>query len=309
VPALAGRVEALIDLGRNDEALTAARDAAAACERAELGSSAACELARVLALAEASAGDHAAGAARLERVIASELELGLTGVPLGLLYEARARIALMHDDDAAFDQFARLAAAQYKPGRNPALIAKYERLIQAAGTRRFLLSEQLVRAATPETAGDDIDPRDANTQLEHGSESANRSRRALGVLIKQTHAQGGLLYALNDEGIQLVTAISASPTEALEGALEAYMQAELESSSEVTVTAFDRAAEDSTGFSIFARITPLVLTREENGRSFVVGVVALFGPQDGLGFSAQALTAISESMHEADEIVSVYVAS
>jgi tetratricopeptide (TPR) repeat protein len=307
-PAAAGRVEALIDLGRFDAALAAARAALEACERAELGSSAACELARVLALAEAGAGDHAGGAARLEQVIAREIELGLTGLPLGVLHETRARIALMHDDDAAFDRFAQLAAAQYRPGRNPALIARYERLIQAAGTRRFMLSEQVVRAATPETDADN-DPRDANTQLEQSSDGVNRSRRALGVLIKQMQAHGALLYALNDRGIQLVTSISASPSEALERALTAYMQAELESSSDVTVTAFDQAAQGSTEASAFARVLPLVLTRDEDDRNLVVGVVALFEPQNAAAVSARALATISESMLQADEVVSVYVAS
>jgi hypothetical protein len=87
------------------------------------------------------------------------------------------------------------------------------------------------------------------------------------------------------------------------------MQAELESSSDVTVTAFDQAAQGSTEASAFARVLPLVLTRDEDDRNLVVGVIALFEPQNAAAVSARALATISESMLQADEVVSVYVAS
>jgi serine/threonine-protein kinase len=145
--AAAGLVEALHAAGDFARALSCARQARDECQRADLGPTAERDLERVLALAEASAVDPAAGATRLDALIEREQAAGTSGLPLGLLCETRATIALLRDDAEAFERFALLTAAQYRPGRNPALIAKYEQLMDAARARGLGISPDLPRAA------------------------------------------------------------------------------------------------------------------------------------------------------------------
>ena len=61
-------------------------------------------VARGLALAEAKLGDCARAAERIESVIAQAVELGIVGLNLGVLYEARTRIALWAGDRTALER-------------------------------------------------------------------------------------------------------------------------------------------------------------------------------------------------------------
>lgn len=146
--AAAGLVETLHASGDLARALSCAQSALAESRNVELGPTAERDLERVVALAEASAVDPHAGAARLEQLIDREQAEGTSGLPLGLLYESRAAIALLQEDPEAFERFARLTAEQYGPGRNPALVAKYERLMAAARARGVGIAAELPRAAT-----------------------------------------------------------------------------------------------------------------------------------------------------------------
>jgi ATP/maltotriose-dependent transcriptional regulator MalT len=308
--AAAGKTEALIEQGRTDDALAWSREALAAGERAELGPSALRDLVRALALAEACAGDHEQGASRLEQLIDEQRRHGLAGLCLGVLYEARARVALMAGQPSAFESFAQLTAAQYRPGANPALIAKYERLVETARTREFMLTSRVVNAALAPSDFDQTDPgEDAYTQLEQDTGGEDRAQRALRLLVEQTRAEGGLLYSVHEDGIRLVaSSVVESPDAELESALQAYLQAELESSSEATVTCFDQPEESSGAASSFGRFRPFVLTRVEGDRSLVVGIAALLAPDERAGASERALSVVSDILSSTDDVVSIYAA-
>jgi serine/threonine protein kinase/predicted ATPase len=58
--------------------------------------------------------------------------LGVTGVTLGLAYEARARVAIYTDDPKNFRSYAKLCQQQYRVGEVPALAAKYQKMEQDA---------------------------------------------------------------------------------------------------------------------------------------------------------------------------------
>jgi hypothetical protein len=86
-----------------------------------------------VALAEARAQQYPSACERVERMIARSVELGAQGVLLGRLYEVRARIALWMGDELAFSDHALRCAQQYKKSDgDPALVAKYERLVREA---------------------------------------------------------------------------------------------------------------------------------------------------------------------------------
>jgi hypothetical protein len=86
---------------------------------------------RVLALAEGRLGDPH-GAERLDALIARQNALGVSGLRMGLSYEARARIAIWSGDAAAFEHYSELTAREYRHGVRTPLAARYERLMNEA---------------------------------------------------------------------------------------------------------------------------------------------------------------------------------
>ena len=67
-----------------------------------------------------------------DMLIQSWKSLGTVGLNLGLAYETRARVALAMKEQQDFATYARLCAEHYRAKRNPALAAKYARLIHEA---------------------------------------------------------------------------------------------------------------------------------------------------------------------------------
>jgi len=130
-PLVAGRLDALVGAKRNEEARSAGETALATCRSLEIGV-ASHPISRALALAEAQTGEHGRAAARLEAVIANQVELGITGLHLGASYEARARVAIWAADKAAIEHFAALTAREYRYGRGSPLGACYKRLLHEA---------------------------------------------------------------------------------------------------------------------------------------------------------------------------------
>jgi hypothetical protein len=123
-------LEVLIALEAYEQAREFGSRALAEAARAEMRTVEPVE--RALALAEAKLGDAAGAVARLDAVIARQRAQGVTGLHLGTSYEARARVAIWAGDQAAFFEYGKLAAIQYRHGRGSPLGVRYERLISEA---------------------------------------------------------------------------------------------------------------------------------------------------------------------------------
>ncbi|HTU58886.1 MAG TPA: hypothetical protein VMF89_10645, partial [Polyangiales bacterium] len=89
------------------------------------------EAERVMAQIEARLGD-AGAVPRIEALIAHQRELGVSGLRLGLSYEARCQIAIWQRDAAAFEEYAVLTAHEYRYGADSALGARYDRMVNEA---------------------------------------------------------------------------------------------------------------------------------------------------------------------------------
>ena len=100
-------VDTLLALNRVQEAHAFAVRSLAECVARELGS-AGHEFIRMLAVAEAKLGDHAGAAARLDALIERERGMGISGLTLGMAYEARTRVAIWAGDKAGVERFAHL---------------------------------------------------------------------------------------------------------------------------------------------------------------------------------------------------------
>jgi tetratricopeptide (TPR) repeat protein len=123
----AGRIEALVELGRAAEARTAGLEALELCAAHDINL-VGFIVRRALALAEAKLGDYGSASARLEGVIDELTAYGIEGLELGATYEARARIAIWAADRDAAERFGRFTAQEYRYGQESPLGARYERL-------------------------------------------------------------------------------------------------------------------------------------------------------------------------------------
>ena len=212
------RVQMLIRLRRIDEARAAAESALAESALHELGTGLQDMLTPSLALIELHAGETDRAAQRLDAAIAKALELRRPRLWLGMLYEARGRVALgagTHDTFAdATDQLLQL----YGQTQNAALLAAHDRLIAlslGAPERRLMVRQSAPCA--PTTIETVAAPSEA---VEH------RARRALTVLIEQTQAHAGFVFALKDGRPNLVaTTGTEMPSSELEAEVLALLNA------------------------------------------------------------------------------------
>jgi hypothetical protein len=159
---------------------------------------------RALALAKAKLGEIASATSLLDIVIEQYLASEITGLTLGLAYEARARVAIYMGDDEGFKRYAKLCAEQYKAGHNPALAAKYAKLMREGSQAKVSVTDELARAIEMSeirsAKAADFASRIASEVLE----PQERLDRLLDFLVKSASCSGGLLYGLGPEGPRLV---------------------------------------------------------------------------------------------------------
>jgi hypothetical protein len=206
IAAHSGLCEALVELGQAETARVRASAANALCAQWELGA-AADDLTRTLALAEARVGIIDQASARLDALIARQTALGVSGLKLGLSYEARAQVAISSDDARAFDRYARLTAQAYRYGARSPLGARYERLMNDATRCGFKppagVREVAASTTSLETSGSGLS---AVSTLVTQALSRARSReerfsRALQLVCQARAAHGGHCFELQRDGL------------------------------------------------------------------------------------------------------------
>ena len=238
--AITARIEALLELDRAQEGVDCGEAALARCAELEI-ELVADPLRRALALCEAKLGRHADGAARLDRVIADQTQLGALGVTVGASHEARARIAIWAGDGAAFENHAAATARLYRRGQGSALGARYERLIAEAR------QAGLDRAA-PQQAAFSLPPSTIGTgegfgmrlQIESAmSDAASRGDRALcalRLLCEASGAQEAYLFLFDGERLEHAATFGDQlAPQGLAEFLQRYLEAETEGTNAATV--------------------------------------------------------------------------
>ena len=181
-------------LGHNAEARRVAEDALAICEELGIGPHS-YELVRTLALAEASDGEFARAAERLDRIIAKQTALGATGLRLGMSYEARALVAIWSGDVAAYEHYARLTAHEYRYGARSPLSARYERLKLEAGRRGLPRAAELsdFESESSPSGSHDVDSLVA-LAMTGTQRLEERAQRALQLICDARAARAAHLY-------------------------------------------------------------------------------------------------------------------
>lgn len=223
------------------------------------------ELERQLALAEAGSGDPSAGAARLHALLQ---EFGGTNHPLvlGLLHQARAKVALQMADSAAFEQHFQAMRTHFSAAENPSLTVLCERL--AAESIR-------VAPAAPGDRG----LASAHETLSAFKTPRERAVRSLELLVERARATQGYLYQLTRGGLVLMATIGAdgAPPE-LTGAIWSVVDRGGADPEDDESTALVDDAEAAALVSAASGVVSpniFLLTRSDGSTSVVVGAVAL----------------------------------
>jgi hypothetical protein len=286
IGAQAGRSEALLALERIPEARDCAASALATCHELEIDGPAQ-ELARALALAEAKLADFSAASARIEALIQRQLALGVSGLKLGLSYEARAQIAIWAGDSVAFEQYSRLTAREYRYGAGCPLGARYERLLNEARRCGFVpaaelaASDALANQAATRTALHEV-PTLVLLAMKDSQHTQERAAQALRLLCESRAAHGGHFYLAAPKGAAVLISSQASipAPDSLLPRVQNFLVRESDRSETRTVVQTntslrDIANDDSVVQLDGARYELLLVACVKQGVGKVVGVIAL----------------------------------
>jgi tetratricopeptide (TPR) repeat protein len=217
---VAGYVETLLEQGDYTTARAVAAAALQSCRELgiEIG---AADVERGLALAEGRAGELERAAARMRGLLDAQLALGVTGLSLGTTYEALALIAIWAGNADEVERYGRLAAKEYRHGRNSPLGMRYERLMHEARRAGIhALPELASLAADPlgtSVLGGTRATETVVTEALSGAESRPaRAAMALSMLCDVYGAGGGHLYLMGESALVLSATIAAADSDAFE---------------------------------------------------------------------------------------------
>jgi hypothetical protein len=194
-PLAAGaRLRVLCELGRVEEARDDGERYLATALESQLGYVSA-YVRMPLALAHAKLGDAEAAWAHAQAAIELFEGVGARGLHPGLAFETAARVAIALGDDASYARYAALCKQCYLAHPNPALAAKYQRLVR--------LSQRRAKAARAEAAG--VPPGESvlsrsqiESVLQGCSTRSERLQRVLQLLVATAGAERGFLYGLEE---------------------------------------------------------------------------------------------------------------
>jgi hypothetical protein len=216
------QIKLLRELGRTDEAIARAQEYTERAHTDEL-TMAQRFILMESSLAFAAAGQSDRALAILEPLTQHIESLGARGLALGMFYEARARIAILMRDRESFASAAERCSTEYQRGRNPAVSAKFARLMDEARQYDLVPAE----AASFEVAmriEEDVPAQDPNntivSRILECVDASDRARCALTMLLQNADSYLGHLYGV--QGDRLV-ALAGLPSLEAEPDLEQWL--------------------------------------------------------------------------------------
>ena len=283
VTAHCGLCETLLALNRPEEARKLANTMLARCHELDV-QQLSFELIRVLALAEARLGYFSSASVRLSNLIDRQIALGVSGLRLGLSYEARAQTAIWAEDKHAFEHYARLTGREYRHGAHSPLGARYESLINEARRRGFSAAIDLrdfsstSQFLTSPTHIHEIQTA-VRAALTESDRPEDRSKKALQLVCDASGSRGGHLYLVQStETLQLAASYQTpAPPPGLEEMVQTQLHRERDRSTEtLTTLATSVVTEATTGYSVqlAGTVYELVLLRASVGNGAQVAAIA-----------------------------------
>lgn len=282
-------VETLIEMGEFEQARLVTEESIETAEKISPHPEALRDLYRVLAFAEAKLGNINQAIERIESTIDKARSENVGGVPLGMLYETAAWIALEAQDDDRFGAYTELTAKQYKTGSNPALNAKMQKLKEVMQRHQLPLvdafdtgwtMEKELGATVTASIMASIPPL-IDDALKISQTPDERAQRALNLLIEHTQADEVFLYASTPEGLVLAAPLEQTPPPGLTSLASEYLKELTIADTEKTITMssdFDGAVENQRKLFITddgCTFQPVILSNQTMGGAKIVGIAAL----------------------------------
>ena len=267
----------LTELGRVPEAIVEGDRCLAICEQLRIDAHLR-SLQRALALACAAGGQHARAAAILDAAIEYCRPLGMAGLAIGGLYEARALVAVQVSDQTAFERAAEACATEYKRARNPALAARCARLMQEARQGHVSLPPESGEGSALSLAGGSSDEgfETVESRMLECVDRYDRGRCALALLLEHTESLAGHFYGIEQDGrVTLLATLPEEPEDpGLTSWLAEYVCAEAASSqSGATASATASASSDDDEDTDSGEVLD-TRYRDEQGRYFEATLLA-----------------------------------
>jgi hypothetical protein len=292
----------LVRMGEVQRAFDEGQQALATGQRLGLHEVSMSMLEGAVSVAQARCGDNAAAARRMERVLEEAAELGLGGLPLGYLYECRARVAMYTADAPGFEHYAQLVADQFRPGRDPVLAAKYSKLMDEARSENLALSSEVLRAADIQTGEAGSELGRVRSRMEGCGDARARAREGLQLVTESAGASGGYLFALGEDGLYLAAKSGGGdPPDGIDEVVEQQFAQALgrDGSTEISTasepsegpwSSRERAWRDPTG----RLYRPVLLDTRRAGRAQLAGVLMLQVDGQVAAPSPAVVAAVSE---------------
>jgi hypothetical protein len=213
-------------------------------------------------------------------------------------------------DRAGFEAWASRARAHYRVGENPALTAKFERLIQDARRAGLDADEGSSSPSQPTPAHAGEEKSRIGSLLSTCEGPADRAERVLALLLEDGKLGTGYLFAMKHDGLSLVAQRGASaPPQGMEEYALTYVRQVAGDSNEVTVTT-DGAAETLAEWEWAShhgkRFRPLLLAHETKA-GFAVTAVAVLDVSADRGWipPSMLLASLSSSLLDAGDVATV----
>ncbi|HMI93702.1 MAG TPA: AAA family ATPase, partial [Polyangiales bacterium] len=194
-PLAAGaRLRVLCELGREEEARADGERYLSIALEHGLGYVSA-YLRMPLALAHAKLGNAEAAWAHAQAAIEIFEGIGARGLHPGLAFETAARVAIALGDTASYERYAALCKQCFLAHPNPALAAKYQRLVRMS--QRAAQAKADPAGAIP--PGDSVLSRSQIESVLQGCTTrSERLQRVLQLLVMKAGAERGFLYGLSE---------------------------------------------------------------------------------------------------------------
>jgi hypothetical protein len=277
---VAGKVEALTELGRHEEARAAGESALERCriQEVEFASHA---IVRAVAIAEARLGDFETARTRLDAIIDKQVALQTTGLHLGTSYEARARVALLSGEADAVERYMALTAREYRYGQGSPLGARYERLVNEASrtsARPLAQLSDFDSTELPMSAAQASAFAFVSRIMKGAAGPDERAVRALSMLCDAKAASAGHLFLEVDGRLRPVASHGAhAPPEGLGEFVQNYLDRETQDFTGVTAAVDEDDAESHSEFTDTRGVTyyPLLLKGSPTAARSGIGVAAL----------------------------------
>jgi hypothetical protein len=284
--AAASRVRLLILSKRLEDAAKVGLDYLADAERRGIGYERN-YIRMPLAVALAMLGRAEEAEAQADSAIAELVELGTTGMNLGLAYEARARVASTLGKKTDFEHFMRLCAPHYRTGTEGPLATRYERLIREERALHAPPDVLQPKAAEYGTLG--MSTTRMRARLE-SQDPEQRARAALELLMEESGAEEGALFRYEGGELRLRARVGDGEVPSSMLLLAEQYMAEQQRADEVTLVT-DGGSETRSEWANDGQVYRPIILCHESEDSIVMTGLALLCSQAGAHFRHPASTA------------------